>query len=127
MAVRAKISPAAAFFNATFAAAAMEGDLSAVAQVQLFEGNFDNETLRCCPSRKPRGPNLKMSPWRHLWRNLYVVYEQIPEPPSAAAVRQAAADKPNLVAPPHVWRGVDGVERGVVQEQILDVMLVPVI
>src|SRR5258708_10425875 len=115
MTIRAKIAPAAALFNATFRGAAMEGNMSPRAKVQLLQRNFHNERLRDRTTGKPSGPNLKVTGSRYFRRNLDVVHKQIPEPPGAAAVRHSAAHKPHLVAPPHVWRGINGVEFGVVQ------------
>jgi hypothetical protein len=42
--------------------------------------------------------------------------KQIAEPPGAAAIGEAATDKPDFVAAAHFGGGVDGVELSVVQE-----------
>ena len=115
MAVRAKISPAAALLDPAFRGAAMKGNMSARAQLKLFNGDIYDETLGRGAAGKPGGPNLKMPARCRLRRNLDVVYEQIPEPPRAAAIRQAATHEPDLVSPPHVRRGVNGVEFSAVQ------------
>ena len=104
MAVGTQVSPAAALFDAAFRSAATEGNMSARAQVQLFQGDFHNEGLRRAAAGKPRGPNLKVPPRRKFRRNFEVVHQQIPEPPCASAIGQTAAHEPHLVAPSHVWR-----------------------
>jgi len=115
MAVRAKISPAAALLDPAFRGAAMKGNMSARAQLKLFNGDIYDETLGRGAAGKPGGPNLKMPACGYFRRKLDVVYKQIPEPPSSTGIRQAAAHEPDLVAPSHFRRGVDGVEFGVVQ------------
>src|ERR1700722_237332 len=116
MAVGPKISPAAALLNPASRAAAVKRGIAPGAQLQLFNGAIHDETLRRACAGKPHRPNLKMAARRRLRRNLDVVHQQIPEPPSAATVRQAAAHEPDFVAPPHARCGVDSVEFGVVQE-----------
>jgi len=83
----------------------MEGNMSPHAQIQPVNGDFHDETLRCCAAGKPSGPNLKVPASGYFREILMFVHKQISEPPRAAAVRHSATHKPHLVAPSHVWRG----------------------
>jgi len=48
MTVRTKIAPAAALFNATFRGAAMGREHVPACSIQPVNGDFHDETLRCC-------------------------------------------------------------------------------
>ena len=109
-----QIAPAAAFFDAAFVDAAVEGNMAAFAEVEFLRRNIDDEGSRRCVIRESGGPNLKVAAIGKGCGGFGLLHEQISKPPGAAAVGEAAANEPNFVAAAHVGGGVDGVEGGVV-------------
>jgi hypothetical protein len=104
------VSPTDAFFDAALCYSKVKGKLPVRAEFQGSRGVALDESLRFASAREPRRPNLD----GHAGgiRAAAVasgIHQQVAEPPCAAAVGQSATQKPDLIAPLHAPRRIDGI------------------
>ena len=102
MTIDANVSPASAFFDPVFGDAPVKGKLPATAQFQRFDRITLAERARLTPAREPRGPYLHGHARRlRAAAPATEVHQEVAEPPRAATIGQAAAQKPHFVTALH--------------------------
>src|SRR5579872_6939256 len=91
----------------------IEWAAAAGAELQSRQRETLDETLRLTCSRKPSGPYLDRQAGRIARAAAPPgIHQQIAKPPGAAAIGQAEAHEPHLVAAAHGQRGVNPVQCG---------------
>lgn len=120
MTVHDDVAPARFLLDAAVGNVAAKGKLFARAPAQTFDGKTLNEALGRAVFREPGGPNLRghFDGCEAEARNARI-QDQIAKPPSAAAVGQATAQKPDFIAPLHRKRGIHRVQLALIQEESL--------
>ena len=113
VAIDVEIAPGGIFVDAVVSDATVKRELETAGQVELVGGETLNEGLWFVIAREPGGPDLD-GHVRVFCRAAVSaeIHQEITEPPGAAAVGEAATDKPNFVATVHGEGRVDGVEGG---------------